>query len=236
MKLGIMQPYFFPYIGYFDLINRTDEWIVFDTAQYIRHGWVNRNRILHPTTGWQYIIVPLEKHHRDTAIRDIRINGATDWAGRVLGQLQHYRGKAPHYGPVVEVVRAALDTAETSLTQLNVKTLAAVCAYLSVPLRCRVFSEMDVALGAVNGPGDWALRIGEALGATEYLNPPGGEALFDPQAFERAGIRLHIQEAADFRYPCGPYEFMPSLSILDAMMWNEPAAIKRWLDGRRNDA
>ena len=65
MRLGIMQPYFFPYLGYFDLINSTDRWIVFDTVQYIRHGWINRNRILHPNEGWQYIIVPIMKAKRE---------------------------------------------------------------------------------------------------------------------------------------------------------------------------
>ena len=73
MKLGIMQPYFFPYLGYFDLIHSVDKWVVFDTPQYIRHGWVNRNRILHPESDWQYIIVPLKKHPRNTPIKEIEI-------------------------------------------------------------------------------------------------------------------------------------------------------------------
>ena len=79
MKVGIMQPYFFPYLGYFDLINRVDKWIVFDTPQYIRHGWVNRNRILHPHQGWQYIVVPLKKHDRDTSINQIETADPTEW-------------------------------------------------------------------------------------------------------------------------------------------------------------
>src|SRR5580693_8893111 len=97
MRLGIMQPYLFPYPGYFDLINRCDRWVVFDTAQYIRHGWVNRNRILHPTSGWQYIIVPLKKHERETPINQIETQPYEQWASRILGQLQHYKKKAPGY-------------------------------------------------------------------------------------------------------------------------------------------
>jgi hypothetical protein len=232
MKLGIMQPYFFPYIGYFDLINRTDEWIVFDTVQYIRHGWVNRNRILHPTNGWQYIIVPLEKHHRETAIRDIRINSAMDWSGRIVGQLQHYRGRAPFCRETEALVRSAIDPSERSLVRQNVKALCAVCSYLSIPFRYRILSEMNIDLGLVDSPGDWALRICVALGATEYLNPPGGEELFDQEAFSAHGIRLLIQESAEFHYTCAPYEFTPALSILDAIMWNEPASIRSWLMGR----
>ena len=74
MRLGIMQPYFFPYIGYMSLIKNTDLFILFDDVQFIRHGWIERNRILKPSGGWQYIAVPLEKHHRDTLIKEIRIN------------------------------------------------------------------------------------------------------------------------------------------------------------------
>ena len=97
MRLGIMQPYFLPYLGYFDLIRNTDRWIVFDTPQHIRHGWVSRNRILHPTAGWQYILVPLQGHSHKTAIRDILINDASPWRQRILGQLEHYRRRAPHF-------------------------------------------------------------------------------------------------------------------------------------------
>jgi len=90
MKLGIMQPYFFPYLGHFDLIYKTDRWIVFDTPQYIRQGWVNRNRILGPNSGWQYITVPTRKHHRDNPIRDILVKEGKDWRERVCRQLEHY--------------------------------------------------------------------------------------------------------------------------------------------------
>ena len=83
MKLGLMQPYFFPYLGYFDLIYSSDRWIVFDTVQYIRRGWINRNRILHPEEGWQYIIVPRKKHGTQTAIKDVEVSTAPKWPRRI---------------------------------------------------------------------------------------------------------------------------------------------------------
>jgi hypothetical protein len=95
MKIGIMQPYFFPYPGYFSLIAQCDKWVVFDIPQYIRHGWVNRNRILHPKDGWQYIVVPVKKHSRNTAICDIHISGNTNWSERILHQTGHYKKHAP---------------------------------------------------------------------------------------------------------------------------------------------
>ena len=78
----------------------------------------------------------------------------------------------------------------------------------------------------------WALRISEALGADEYVNPPGGEALFAPTKFEAAGIRLTIQRFENMTYPCDGYDFEPALSIIDVMMWNSPSAIVRHLGAR----
>ena len=214
-----MQPYLFPYLGYFDLINRVDRWVVFDTAQYIRHGWVNRNRILHPTQGWQYILAPLVKHHREARICDVQIVEGRDWRDRIEGQLQHYRGQAPQFDSTMTLLRECLALPERSLSRLNVELLRKVCAYLGIPFSPGVFSEMGLVLGPIEGPGDWALRIAEALGASEYVNPPGGADLFDREKFAACGIRLTIQEPVAFTYECPGYEFQPGLSIVDVLMW-----------------
>lgn len=236
MKLGIMQPYFFPYIGYFELIYQSDYWVVFDTAQYIRHGWVNRNRILHPKHGWQYIVVPVQGHVQKTPIKDIRIVEGTAWRERIIGQLQHYKKRAPFFGVTIEIIRQCLDCAEKSLSRLNVACLEAVCSYLGIPFQYSYFSEMNLSLGPVEGPGDWALRIAQALQATEYINPPGGVGLFDRSKFENAGIRLTIQQPVDFVYECNGYTFEPNLSIIDVMMWNSPDTIKGYLVSRSDDS
>jgi hypothetical protein len=232
MKLGIMQPYFFPYLGYFELIYQSDYWVVFDTAQYIRHGWVNRNRILHPNNGWQYIIVPTQKHDQKTPIKEIYIAEGTAWREKVIGQLQHYRKKAPFFTTVIDIVTDCLHNSSASLSRLNVSCLEKVCAYLDIPFRYSFFSEMNLSLGPVEGPGDWALREAEALHADEYINPPGGADLFDRSKFEMAGIKLTIQKPVDFVYGCDGYAFEPNLSIIDVMMWNSPDTIKKYLESR----
>lgn len=229
MKLGIMQPYFFPYAGYFELIARTDRWIVFDTAQYIRHGWVNRNRILHPREGWQYITVPLRHHARETSIKDIKICNHTPWRERILGQLAHYKKRAPFFQETITLAEECLAGTENSLSRMNTANLAAVCRHLGIPFRCDLFSEMNLDLGPVEGPGDWALRICQAVGADEYINPPGGESLFDRSKFTSAGIRLTIQDFHPPTYSCAPYAFLPGLSILDVLMWNGAQATQRML-------
>jgi WbqC-like protein family len=234
MILGIMQPYFFPYLGYFDLINYSERWIVFDTAQYIRHGWVNRNRILHPQKGWQYIIVPLKKHSREIFIRDVELNSDPQWIYRIMGQIQHYKKKAPFFGDIYRLVEDCLHVKEVSLSRLNVKILERICQYLEIKFEYEYFSEMNLTLGPVESPGDWALRISKAIGANEYVNPFGGKTIFDVSKFEDLGIRLTIRNLPPIEYQCPGYDFIPNLSILDVLMWNPPEEVKAYLDTHRN--
>ena len=104
MKVGIMQPYFFPYSGYFSLIKATETFILLDEVQFIRHGWIERNRILKPNEGWQYIHCPIEKHSRETRIRDIEIRNQENWKNKILAQLIHYKKKAPYYNEVISLL------------------------------------------------------------------------------------------------------------------------------------
>ena len=230
MILGIMQPYFFPYLGYFDLIHYSTRWVVFDTVQYIRHGWVNRNRILHPEKGWQYITVPLAKHSRETLIQDVRVSNDDSWRGRILGQLQHYRKKAPFYHDVYELVQECLSIPERSLSRLNVLIIERLCSFLGIRFDYAFFSDMELALGPVTEPGDWALRISEELGAEEYVNPPGGEHLFDKSKFAESGILLTIREFPIFYYNCNGYLFEPHLSLIDGLMWNPAATVTQFFE------
>src|ERR1700761_8598999 len=100
MKLAIMQPYFFPYLGYFQLIHHADRFILFDDVQYIRHGWINRNRILKPAEGHQFIIAPLADHGRDALIKEVYVKDGYDWKEKILRQVEHYKKRAPYYNDV----------------------------------------------------------------------------------------------------------------------------------------
>lgn len=233
MILGIMQPYFFPYLGYFDLINCSEKWIVFDTAQYIRHGWVNRNRILHPTKGWQYIIAPIKKSKREDVISSVEINDQIDWQRKILGQLQHYKKRARYFDETIHLVNECLDLEETNTSRLNTIILGKLCNHLGISFQYEYFSEMDLEIGPVGGPGEWALRISEALRATEYVNPPGGREIFDVSKFDSLGIKLTIRDMSPFVYDCRTYQFEKGLSIIDVLMWNSPEEVKAYLDSQK---
>lgn len=230
MKVGIMQPYFFPYLGYFSLINHSDEIILLDTVQFIRHGWIERNRILKPGDGWQYISIPLEKHSRETLIKDIRIVNGEEWTQRIIRQLEHYKKKAPNYISTIDFVRDSLNFNTDSITDLNMHLLKETCNYLSIGSKIEVFSEMKLKIEPINGPGDWALNISRSLQATEYINPIGGVEIFDRQAFNKAGIKLSFLKINLNKYNQGRGEFESGLSIIDIMMFNSPEEIRRLLN------
>lgn len=233
MKLGIMQPYFFPYLGYFSLIKHTDKFILFDPVQFIRHGWIERNRVLKPENDWQYINVPLEKHSLDTKIKDIKINNENDWKSKILSQLQHYKKKSPFYKQTVAVVEDGLDIITDSIVELNAHTMESVCRYLGINFDYEIFSQMNLKIDEVSAPDEWALNICKAYpDADEYWNPQGGLEFFDRNKYEQAGIKLFFQKVNIKPYPQrrGPENIITGLSIIDVMMFNSPEKISEMLD------
>lgn len=228
MRVGIMQPYFFPYIGYFQLMAAVDWWIVFDTPQYIRHGWVNRNRVLTESAdNWKYITVPTQKAPRETPISDIQIATGSRWRDDLLNAMEFYRlNRAPYYVPTIQFLRQCLQVESTSLSTMLIQSLKSACDYVGLRIpRFDVFSQMNLSLGPVAHAGEWALRICEQVGASAYLNPPGGREIFVPEDFARSGINLQFLDPVLQPYKQGIRPFVPGLSIVDLLMWNSTSDV-----------
>lgn len=229
-RLGIMQPYFFPYPGHFALIAAVDEWIVFDITQYTPKTWMNRNRILHPQTGWQYVTVPLANSSIHIKTADALVLDPAAAKQNLLAKLNHYHKRAPFFKTVCQLVEETFAaTSSHSLVHLNVSGLQAVCRYLDIPFNHKICSELNLDLPSDLGPGDWALEISAQMGATTYINPVGGQSLFDPSAFAARQIDLQIAHFSALQYLPRGYAFESNLSILDALMWLAPEAIKQGL-------
>jgi hypothetical protein len=220
MRLALMQPYFFPYLGHFALISQVDRWVVFDTAQHIRRGWMNRNRIMKPGSGWQYIIVPIQRCPRDTVSRKVLLDQGGEWKTRLRQQLDIYRRKAPNFDRTMSLLESCLEIDESRLSLLNVHLLTRVCDELGIPFNPIFLSETKADPGLCATPGERVLRIVTAMGAASYLNPIGGAHLLDKEAFHEHGIRLEIQQYKTLVYDTHPLPFEPGLSVIDALMWN----------------
>ncbi len=225
-----MQPYFFPYLGHFALIAHVDQWVVFDISQYTPKSWMTRNRVLHPKSGWLYVNAPLQQSSISLKTHQVQLDSIDRTRASLLGKLSHYRGKAPFYQPVIEIVEQAFDgLEEPSLVRMNVKALEAVCGYLKIPFNYSICSELSLDLASVDNPGGWAPEICRQLGATSYLNPESGRALFDPQEFSDSGIELAFLRFGTYCYSTDGYGFEPNLSVLDTLLWNEPFQVQKAL-------
>ena len=228
MKIAIMQPYFFPYIGYFQLINAVDKFVILDTVQFIRHGWIERNRVLKQTEDWVYIKVPLKKHDRNTLIQNIEIRDE-NWQQKIIAQLQHYKKKAPFYNNVVELLAGIFDEKYKTITELNYESLKHVCSYLEIKTPISVFSEMNLQIDTIADAGEWALNISKFMKAATYINPVGGLEIFDKEKFDSNKINLEFLETQNITYKQKGNQFEAGLSIIDVMMFNSPEEITEML-------
>lgn len=231
MKLGIMQPYFFPYVGYFQLIDQVDKWVVFDVVNYKRRSWMNRNRILHPDKEWQYINYPTQKAPFGAKIKDIQGKDHDKARAKIVAQLNFYRKKAPYTDNVVDVVNDVFSRcASHSLVDVCVSSLTVVCERLDIEFSFSVLSQLDLQLPTISHPGQWALEISKALNAADYINPIGGREIFNEREFRQSDIRLSFSDPADVVYDVSPFQFVPNLSILDVMCWLTPHQIRDRMD------
>lgn len=230
MRLGLMQPYFFPHPGHFALIANTDSWIVFDTSQYTPKRWMNRNRVLRNDTGWVWLTVAVRTPSSRIASKDVHLHDPARTRDLILGRLMHYSRSAPFAETVIGLVADVLDVeAEATLVDLNVRSLAAVCGYLGIGFEPKRLSELDLELRRPSHPGGWAPAVSAALGADEYLNPVGGASLFRLSDFAEFGVRPLLCHTTPLRYDTGPYRFEEGLSIIDALMWCPPGQIVDYL-------
>ena len=197
-----------------------DRFISFDTAQYISHGWINRNRILSSKGEPIYMSVPIKKASRDTAIKDIEIDKSQKWVDKILGQLTAYKRKAPYYKETIEIITEILSSNETdSLSQLNMHILMKLASYLEIECEFDVFFEMNLKIETVDEPDEWALNISKALGAEEYVNPPGGIEFFNKRKYDDAHIELKFLQSGLKPYIQRIGRWEPGLSIVDVMMF-----------------
>lgn len=227
-RIGIMQPYFFPYLGYFQLIHAVDEFVFYDDVAYIKRGWINRNRILvngQPT----YITVPCKKVSQNRLICDTEINMSGKERRKLCKTMEMAYKKAPHFTDVYPLFEAMIMEPFSTISALNIASTREVCHYLGIKTRFTVSSEafdnqaMDRA--------DRLIDICQHLGGTQYLNAIGGQELYEKDYFRERGVDLYFLQAGKVTYPqWDKQDFVPWLSVLDIMMFNDPAIIVEFLD------
>jgi len=227
MKLAIMQPYFFPYIGYFQLINSVDEFIVYDNIQYSRKGWINRNRILVNQKD-DYITLPLKK---DSDYLNVNQRFLSDtWSldrKKMLNKIVESYRKAPQFESVISLLENCLNIKESNLFEFNFKCLTETLSYLSIPTKITVSSSIQINHDLKAE--DKVLAICKEKNASVYINPIGGIELYSKEQFLFNNIKLEFQKSNPINYVQFKNEFVPWLSIIDVMMFNTNEEIKNLL-------
>ncbi|GAB4033480.1 WbqC family protein [Spirosoma jeollabukense] len=223
MTLAIMQPYFLPYIGYMQLMSAVDTFVLYDDVAFINRGWINRNRLL--INGQEYLFtVPLKDASQNKRINEVYLADDPKWRGKLLKTIEQGYRKAPYYGTVMPLTEKIVNFETDSIADLVYFSLVELNQYLGLTTRLVQSSSMyaNVALKAQ----ERILDICRQENATRYINPIGGTELYDKPTFDQAGIQLNFIKANRVEYPQFKNDFIPWLSIIDALMFNDVAAVK----------
>lgn len=225
-----MQPYLFPYIGYFQLINAVDKFVVYDDVNYIKQGWVNRNNIL--VQGKPYLFtVPLKNASSFAKIKEIEVNENLyrNWKKKFFRTLQQSYNKASNFKEAFDLISSILDTERKNIgiSDLATESIYQICNYLSVETEF-VGSSTAYKNEDLSGQ-NRVLDICKREGAAGYINPIGGQKLYSKKAFEEQGIKLNFVETVPVPYEQFGNDFIPALSIIDVLMFNSPEAIRKML-------
>ena len=231
MTLAIMQPYFLPYIGYMQLMSAVDTFVLYDDVAFINRGWINRNRLL--INGQEYLFtVPLKEASQNKRINEVSLADDPKWRSKLLKTIEQGYRKAPHYGTVMPLTEKIVNFATDSIADLVHNSLIELNQYLG--LTTRLVASSSVYGNSQLKAQERILDICRQENATRYINPIGGMELYDKPTFAEAGIALNFIQAKRVDYPQfnrtgGPNDFIPSLSVLDALMFCDMPTVRAML-------
>jgi len=226
-NLAIMQPYFFPYIGYWQLIHAVDRFVIYDDVNYIKGGWINRNRILingEPA----YITVPLHQSSSYKRICDIALQASPIWRDKMVKAVEMTYRQSPLFAEVFPVIEQLIRHEVDNLSDYLAYQLQTLATFMNITtefvVTSRCYENNDLS------GQERLLDICRREGATTYINPQGGQALYDVEAFRNVAIDLRFIIMRPLPYKQRSGGFIPYLSIIDALMEIGPIEIKHHLD------
>ncbi len=225
-RLAIMQPYLFPYIGYFQLVAAVDRFVFFDDVNFINRGWINRNRLfLSGSVSW--FTLPVSGASQNRKINELHVQPDGAWRRKLLASVRQSYGKAPCFEPAYALLEDIVLSGETSLSVLAQESVMAVAHYLGLG------TEFVISTGRYGNEdlrgSDRILDICRQEQAAEYHNLPGGMALYSAEDFSVAGVELHFVQPELLEYGQLEAPFKPGLSMLDVLMFNDRMSTLRLL-------
>ncbi len=222
VKLAIMQPYFFPYIGYFQLIAAVDQFIVYDNIKYTKKGWINRNRLLQNGEAVTFSL-PLKRGSDalDVCERELAEDFNRD---KLLNQFEGAYRHAPYFAQTFSMVAQIVRHEDPNLFRFLHHSIVRTCEYVGIATEIRISS--GIAIDHTLKSQDKVLALCKAVGASTYVNPIGGTELYSKEIFRENGIDLKFIQSKPFSYSQFGDAFVPWLSIIDVMMFNPVDTIR----------
>lgn len=228
MIAAVMQPYFFPYIGYFQLMRQVDCFVFYDDVHYIKRGWVNRNRILlNAKPAWLTLPVAKASQNRLISESHYLLDEAT--VASVLGKIRSAYLKAPYYEEVAAFITPFFDSVPARVSEFNALHLQALARALG--LRCEFKFSSRVEHDRSAKGQERVLDICQQLGADHYVNPAGGQHLYDASRFAGADVELGFFEPQIREYPQFGAPHVAGLSVIDALMFQGLEGAAELIDG-----
>lgn len=228
MKIAIMQPYFAPYIGYFQMLSAVDKFVFYDDVNFIVRGWINRNRILNNGDAFLFSI-PLEKPSLNNSINNTRINQFEYdiFKKKFQRTLSLNYKKAPYFSDVNDLLSEVFNKKFESISGLAIESVLAISNYIGLKPDFIIASEKykNQKLRGVHR----LLDICKEEEAREYINAIGGRELYKKHEFEEFFIKLKFIKSGLIEYKQFDYKFVPNLSIIDVLMFNSREDVQRML-------
>lgn len=223
MTVGVMQPYFFPYLGYYQLAYHCDTFVFYDDVNYIKRGYINRNNII--TAGQKHLIsLPVMKASQNKKINELRFQ--SDLA-KTYKTIVHSYSKAPYFKKVLPLISRVFDSEERTVSIFTAKTITSVFNYLGIERRFIFSSELDY--DRHQEAAEKLRSICRSLDSKKYCNSLGGRELYSKDDFSTNGIELSFLHPIIEPYFQNQREFISGLSMIDVLMWNSPEEIKSML-------
>ncbi|MFT6986924.1 MAG: hypothetical protein ACJAT7_002774 [Psychromonas sp.] len=223
MILAVMQPYLFPYLGYYQLAYHSDKFIFYDDVNFIKGGFINRNNIL-ANGQKQLFTVPVEKASSFSKINELHFVANRK---KILRSIEQNYRKAPNFEAVMPLISQIFSAKETQVARLCRDSVLAVFNYLAIELDYSFSSELDYDKSASAAEKLYAMC--SLNNADKYCNMKNGEVLYKKEQFKAKNIELSFLEISNLSYPQGKHDFVSHLSIIDVLMWNAKDDVKKLL-------
>lgn len=227
MTIAIMQPYLFPYIGYWQLIHAVDIFVIYDNIEFTKKGWFNRNNILIHGENTLFT-VPIKKDSDFLDVRDRRLSENSEKEiKKIILQIEHSYKKAPYFNEVFPMIKDIFNLKEKNLFSYIYHSVHEICKYLEIDTKIIISSTLDIdhELKAE----EKVMAINKTLHADNYINAIGGLELYNKDRFSAEGINLNFLKPDLIEYKQFDNEFIPCLSIIDIMMFNSKDEIQKML-------